>query len=347
MSVENLNYIDLKDNIEGNERRLDFLKKPLDKSAFFPKEVLLEDIDKSFKEWVETIEIVGDDGRKFPTMSLFSNQRFSEYMQSWSYTDSNNNLLLNFKTVYRENNPKFGDIHGNYYNIPGDMFFLMKQQKVLDNNGTESLLRLKMKQPTSVDLFYKLSIFTTKYQTINEFNMILNRLFNSRQVYISPNGHYMPMLLESINDESQYNIDDRQFYSQTYEIKVMGYIITKDDYRCEEIPLKSNAVINVGGKSKYQSEVEIEEDEENKEIVLTIDFPKNKKPIAEFTIDTDFICNTIKTENLLKNYKIFINGSKVSNETPIKFNEDDIIKITGFKLRDYLDSKMILSGEKF
>jgi hypothetical protein len=221
----------------------------------------------------------------------------------------------------------------------------MKQQKVLDNNGTESLLRLKMKQPTSIDLFYRLSIFTTKYQTINEFNMLINRMFNSRQVYISPNGHYMPMLLESINDESQYNIDDRQFYSQTYEIKVMGYIITKDDYRCEEIPLKSNAVVNLGRKSKYKSEVEIEEDE-NKEIVLTIDFPKNKKPISEFTIDTDFICNTIQIDNLLKNYKIFINGEKVSNETPIIFNEDDIVKITGSKLREYLDSKMIMIGEK-
>lgn len=345
MSIENLNHIELREKVEGDERRLEFLKEPLDKSSFFPKEVLFEDIDKSFKEWVESIEIIGDDGRTFPTMSLFSNQRFSEYMQSWSYTDSNNNLLLNFKTVYRENNPKYGDIHGNYYNIPGEMFFLMKQQKVLDNNGTESLLRLKMKQPTSIDLFYRLSIFTTKYQTINEFNMLINRMFNSRQVYISPNGHYMPMLLESINDESQYNIDDRQFYSQTYEIKVMGYIITKDDYRCEEIPLKSNAVINVGGKSKYQSEVEIEEDD-NKEIILTIDFPKNKKPMSEFTIDTDFICNTIQIDNLLKNYKIFINGEKVSNETPIIFKEDDIVKITGSKLREYLDSKMIMIGEK-
>ena len=37
----------------------------------------------------------------------------------------------------------------------------------------------------------------------------------------------MPMFLDAINDESEYTIDDRKFYSQSYQIKVMGYIIRK------------------------------------------------------------------------------------------------------------------------
>ena len=39
----------------------------------------------------------------------------------------------------------------------------MKRCKVLDDNGTESFLDLKMKQPMAIDLSYKVTIFCTKY----------------------------------------------------------------------------------------------------------------------------------------------------------------------------------------
>ena len=174
MVKKNINHIDLKKGIEGNERRLEMLNEVLSNGTFLPKTIEYKDIDSTFKKWVEDdLKIVGDDGVIYPTMSLYSNQRFSEYMQSWKYTDSNNNLILNFKTVSRENNPQYGKMHNGYYNIPGDIFFLMKRKKVLDDNGTESFLELKMKQPTTIDLVYRLTIFTTKYQDINNFNTII------------------------------------------------------------------------------------------------------------------------------------------------------------------------------
>ena len=86
---------------------------------------------------------------------------------------------------------------------------------------------------------------------------MINKSFNSRQCYITPNNHYMPMTLESISDESSYNIDDRQFYGQTYQIKVMGYIITEDDYRVEEVPLKRGFLtpLMLNKKNGYEHEI--------------------------------------------------------------------------------------------
>ena len=46
----------------------------------------------------------------------------------------------------------------------------------------------------------------------------------------------MPLTLEDVSDESEYTIDDRKYYSQTYKIKVRGYIIRKEDYKVERIP---------------------------------------------------------------------------------------------------------------
>ena len=93
---------------EGNFRRVDSLKEPLKDGGFLPQPVLLKDLDEAFEKWTESIDITGPDGVIYPTFVLFSNQRFSEYSQTWKYVDDNNNLILNFKTVTRENNPEHG-----------------------------------------------------------------------------------------------------------------------------------------------------------------------------------------------------------------------------------------------
>ena len=80
---------------------------------------------------MKKIEILYKDGIKLPTMVLYSNQRFSEYMQTWKFTDENNNVRVNFKTVTRENNPSHGTIVGDSYNIPGDRFYTLKSFQAL------------------------------------------------------------------------------------------------------------------------------------------------------------------------------------------------------------------------
>ena len=349
MSKNNINHIDLVEKVEGYNRRLEIMNMPLENNSFLPKTVNYKDIDLSFKEWVDQVKISGDDGKAFPTITLYSSQRFSEYSQTWKYTDSNNNLLLNFKTVSRDNNPQYGSIQNKYYNIPGDIFFTINKKRVLDDNGSESFRILKMRQPLSVDLIFKMSIFTNKYESINEFNTKINRLFASRQTYISPNGYYMPMVLESISDESEYKIDDRQFYSQTFNIKVMAFLITEDDYRVEETPIKFG--INFDGFKKYikKPEAEIEECEDEspyyyKPTILTLTYPICKTNKCKFTIDIDFICEDIQTANILNNYKILVNGDIIEKNIPFRFNEGDEIEVIVNKKLVDKDAKFIMNG---
>ena len=348
MSKNNINHIDLVEKVEGYDRRLEIMKMPLEGNSFFPKTVNYKDIDLSFKEWVDQIKISGEDGRAFPTITLYSSQRFSEYSQTWKYTDSNNNLLLNFKTVSRDNNPQYGSIQNKYYNIPGDIFFTINKKRVLDDNGSESFRVLKMRQPLAVDLIFKMSIFTNKYESINEFNTKINRVFASRQAYISPNGYYMPMVLESISDESEYKIDDRQFYSQTFNVKVMAFLITEEDFRVDEVPLKFG--VNIDGFKKYikKPEAEIEEcDTESpyyyKPTILTLTYPICKTNKCKFTIDIDFVCEDIQMVNVLKNYKIMVNGDNMDKKTP-RFNEGDEIEVIINKRLIDKESKFIMNG---
>ena len=78
----------------GDDRRLEMWSEALKSGAFLPNTLEYKDIDKAFTEWADKeLEIVNDDGGRFPTMVLFSNQRFSEYSQTWKYTDNNNNII--------------------------------------------------------------------------------------------------------------------------------------------------------------------------------------------------------------------------------------------------------------
>ena len=339
------NHIQLKEESVGNERRIEMLSDILQNGTFLPKTVEYKDIDEAFKKWVEEKLYITADGKEVPTMVLYSNQRFSEYTQSWEFTDANKNLILNFKTVSRENNPQYGSIQNRLWNIPGERFYLMKRCKVLDDNGTESFLDLKMKQPMAIDLSYKVTIFCTKYQLINDFNTLVNGLFDARQEYIWPNNHPMPMTLEGIQDESNYQIDDRQFYGQSYNIKVMAYIITEDDYRVEEIPLKKK--FNMGSIVKNKTKANVEIDEDKHELVIA--FPSGCKK-AKFTIDCDYESEIIETNNIqyskkidfnadtptdliTYNYQIFINGDEITDKKII-FKENDEIELKVKKINE-------------
>ena len=302
MHREYLNFLDIKSHSEGNERRYEMLKDILSGGTFLPNTVEYKDIDEAFRDWVRGLTIINDDGKEFPTMTLFSNQRFSEYTQSWKYTDENKNVLLDFKTITRENNPQYGKIQNGLWNIPGERFYLMKKKIVLDENGSESYLVLKMRQPVAIDLLYKVSIFTTKYSSINEFNTKINKLFASRQCYIKPNGHFMAMTLENIGDESEYSINDRQFYSQSYQIKVLAYIITKEDYRVEEVPLKVGMNFNHTKVVRKRATVDMEEMEyipltvEEECGVKKIYLPRKTGKRQELIDIEDIVCEDKKTE---------------------------------------------------
>ena len=362
-----LNHLELKQQIFGNEERYKLLKDAMENSTLFPKTVDYEDIDSSFKEWVEKKLKISFNSKILPTMVLYSNQRFTEYSQTWEYTDENKNLILNFKTVTRENDPQYGQIQGGLWNIPGNRFYLMKKQIVLDNNGSESIQALKMRQPMAVDFNYTVSIYTTNIETINKFNRIVNNRFKARQDYISPNGYYMPMTLENISDKSSYQIDDRQFYSQSFEIKLMGYVLTEDDFRVEEQPLK----IGVGFEnmlSKKKANIEVYENVTDKsgytkEIVFTIDFPPNSKSVV-FDSDSNFLVSDVSIKNIRDNYKVYVNGTetyifcededgnpidafiKNGDEIRIKIsqirqNEKSVFKITGLSNDEFFEEKAI------
>lgn len=331
--------VKLKDKTIGSEVRYNYSKEILYKAPILPKPLEYEDIDIAFKEFVEKEIDIACENKQVPTFTLFSNQRFSEYSQTWQHTDENNNLLMNFKTIIRDKNPQKGSNQGNLWKIPGDRKYTLLMRDVLDDNGTESYEIYSMKQPYTVDLMYKISFITNKFEKINEFNQKLNKLFAARQCYIRPNGHFIPMVLDDISDESEYNVENRKFYTQSCTIKVMAYIIHKDDFSVEKRP-KRICIFSEGDILKKNPTVEIEEiDKENteqgdysyQEVLLTIKFDEFQMK-SNFVIDTDIQVTKVDYDNV-RNFRLWINSEPIYTDKgfTLKENDDVLIKIKPFE----------------
>lgn len=248
-------YIDrlrLRNHAVGTERRRNMSKIILENQTYFPKPVLHEDIDKAFFEWVDKkIEVIYN-GKRLPTYKLFSNQKLSEYSQTWSNLDDTGNIIMNFKTITRENNPQHGESQGGYYNIPGNRDYPMFYVPVLQENGEEAYDMYSMKQPLSINFMYTVSVICNKYEILNKVNELMHHEFSALECYLYPNDHPMPMVIENITDESEYSIDDRKYYAQSYQIKLMAYIIRKEDFKVTKIPSRFKVSVNAIDKKKYK-----------------------------------------------------------------------------------------------
>jgi len=247
-----LDRLKLRNHAKGVERRRNMSKIILEKGTPFPKPVTYEDIDKAFYDWVDKKLEVVYNGKKLPTYKLFSNQKLSEYSQTWRNLDETGNIIMNFKTITRENNPQHGESQGGNYNVPGNRDYPMFAVPVLQENGEEAYDLYTMKQPLSVNFMYAVSVICNKYEILNKFNELIHYEFSALECYISPNGHPMPMIIESINDESEYSIDDRKYYAQTYQIKLMAYVIRKEDFNVTKIPSRFTMKIMVDKNKKYK-----------------------------------------------------------------------------------------------
>lgn len=237
----------------GKERRRNMQKVVLENQPHFPKTLNYEDIDLAVTEWLEKEFDLTYDGKKFKTYKLFSNQRISEYGQTWQNLDEKGNVDINFKTITRESNPQKGEIYGGNYTIPGDITFPIFNVKSVDENGMEFIERYSMKQPFAVNLIYTIGVFTNSYKILNEMNTLMHKQFKSLEKYIFPNGFAIPMELNSVSDESEYTIDDRKYYSQTFQIKVMSFIITKNDYVVTKVQSRLRMPLISGKDSSFDN----------------------------------------------------------------------------------------------
>lgn len=357
-----LEKIKLRRHAFGTEQRRNMSKLILEHGTPFPLSVDYSDIDSTMFKWVEdNIKIVYY-GKRLPVYKLYTTQRLSEYIQKWDKQDDAGNPIINFLTITRDLNPQKGESQGNYFNIPGHKDFAMFYVPVLQENGTEAYDKYTMKQPTQVNFLYTVSIVSNKMDIINEMNELMHYEFNAIDCYISPNDHPMSMTLEDISDESEYTVDDRKYYSQSYKIKVRGYIIRKEDYKVERIPSRlvlsshdsdASGIVNRRGKNRnYDEKVKfIEEFQLSKIDIMNGDDHCEAIPIEEKDkpseiheeIDTGECCPTEPNKYYNKIIKVMMNFDDCISE--LSFEMDKEMVLDSVETTNVYDFRLIVNGE--
>jgi len=225
---------------EGVARREELIEDFTKKGTFLPRGVSYEDMDKSFIEFADKDLELSVDGEKIPVIFL-TLQRWSEFSKTWQHSDKYKNIKMPFITIVRQPNPQVGNNQAGLFNIPGRNNYTYYKVPTFEG-GRKGVDVYKVPQPTSVDINYEIRIFSNKMRDLNKFNTKVLKAFNSIQFYIRIKGHPMPLILNSVGDES--NIDDfenRRFYVQPFEIVLQGFIIDEDDF--EVIPAINRALV--------------------------------------------------------------------------------------------------------
>ena len=319
----------------GPEKRQEWLDGIADKGTFLPKGVLEEDMDQTFIDFMNNDKRISltIDGKKVPVIFL-TIQRWTEFTKTWEFSDEYKNIKLPFITVVRKPDIQQGQNQAGLWNIPGNRTYVYYKVPTFD--GIRKGVDLyKVPQPTPVDMSYEVRLFTNRMKDLNKFNRKVQRAFQSRQCYITPNGHPMPLHLEGIGDES--NIDDfqnRRFYVQLFEMKLLGYLLDEEDF--EVVPTINRTLTTLEVKETQQkSTVIFQPKVKNNTVTYNFLWKPKSEPQFTFISQYDVTFNQLIDVHNLSRITISVNGNVIFDGTilngPITFRANDSVNIRIYK----------------
>lgn len=208
-------------------------------STIFPRSIKFMDIDKAIFDWFNGRDLLIDDV-KVPAYFL-SPEKWAEFKKQWEYTDENHQVSFPYITIRRVGfNMAQQPLKGR---IPGKKFTIYKLP--VQTPAGPTVMHYKVPQPIKVDMDYEIRVLTHYISDINLINELLIRHFASLQAYLDLDKHYMPMLIESISDETETdNLEDERIMHTVYNIQVRGYIIDENEFE-EKLGI-SDIIVNIG-----------------------------------------------------------------------------------------------------
>jgi hypothetical protein len=256
-----INVYGNKDTYESEhigKRRQELLDKITKSDSFLPDSILHDDLDKGMLDYVKDKLKVVSDGVQIPIIEkILTIQRWGEFTANWSFSDDDGNVKLPFIAIIRKPEVQFGTNPSIQRTIPDRHQFNYATVPTWDGTSMGADI-YKIPQPIPCDITYDITIVCNKFRDLNKFNKVILQHFSSRQAYTQVKGHYIPIVLDTIEDNTPMDtIDGRRFYMQNYKCTMLGFLIDSDEFEVK--PAISRAFIvneSLGGatfKKKYLS----------------------------------------------------------------------------------------------
>lgn len=307
---------------------------------FLPREVAIDDLDKGFVEFVNDDLEITIEGNKIPVHFL-TLQRWNEFAKTWKTSDKYKNIKIPFVSIVRRPNPEMGTNPADF-KIPVRKEFPYMQIPVWDGNRKGADI-YGIPNPVGIDMYYTVRFFTFRMRELNQLTKKILQTFASAQAYVNIKGHYFPIMLESIGDESQIDdLNGKRYYVQSYEMKLMGYLVDTEEFEVK--PAISRVFVTTELASKKPRNITrfIKDDtSDDKSLKCVIQFLPGAPTSIKFNTDNKTNFTTIDTNNI-DAYTIYKNGSVVS--IPFGVESDDTIEITIVKTDSNKTAEIVLNG---
>tara|TARA_R110001592_G_scaffold152414_1_gene379926 strand:- start:28959 stop:30128 length:1170 start_codon:yes stop_codon:yes gene_type:complete len=219
--------------------------------TYLPKSVLHADLDLGMLEFVKSEIPITLQGKEVPVIKqILTTQRWGEFTNTWEFVDGDENITLPFVCVVRRPDVQFGTNPSLQYTIPNRKTF--HYAKVPTWDGQRKGMDLyKIPQPVPVDITYEVRLVCNRMRELNQFNRVVLQKFSSRQAYTFVKGHYIPIILETISDESQISdLESRKFYMQNYTFQMQGFLIDEEEFEVTPAISRSLLLFETGTKTK-------------------------------------------------------------------------------------------------
>jgi len=304
-------------------RRQELVDKINKDGTYLPKSLLHADLDGGFLEFVKNELKTVIDGKIIPTIDiLVTTQNWSQFTETWDLQNLDKNVEPPFVTTVRVPEVKFGTNPAVLYNIPNRRQYFYAQVPTWDGNR-KGMDIYKIPQPVPVDITYQVKIICNRMRELNEFNKKVIETFASRQAYQVIKGHYIPIVMGNISDESVMDVEKRKYYIQNYEFTLLGFLI--DENQFEVMPAINRIFTMVEfGKEKVKKGKKYNSNP--KSLTKDLVFPSGST-VVEQTFN--YSCNVLIgiTDNI-QSFDVYINNDLYGiGLSEIYINTGDALKL--------------------
>ena len=225
------NNIQIYHEKELTARRQELLDDITKNDTYLPDSILHDDLDKGMLDYIKKNFVIVSDGKTVPVVDkILTIQRWGEFSNNWEFADEDGNMQLPFIVTIRKPDVQPGTNPSIQRTVPDRHQFFYSS--VPTWNGTQMGADIyKIPQPVAVDITFDVTIVCNKFRDLNRFNKIVLQRFASRQDYTQVKGHYIPIILDKIEDNTPMDtMDGRRFYIQNYTFIMLGLLIDSEEF---------------------------------------------------------------------------------------------------------------------
>jgi hypothetical protein len=315
-------------------RRQELVDKINRDGTYLPKSILHADLDGGFLNFVKTDLKTVVDGKVIPMVDiLVTTQNWSQFTDTWNIQNIDKNVEPPFITVVRIPEVKFGTNPATLYNIPNRKQYFYAQVPTWDGQRHGADIYI-IPQPVPVDITYNVKIVCNRMRELNSFNKNVIEMFASKQAYTVIKGHYIPIVMGNISDESVLDLEKRKYYVQSYEFILLGFLIDEDEFEVSPAISRVLQVVEFETQTRKKQPKKLSNPASTTLDVLFVVGNNIITQIFDYTVDL----NLGETDNV-ESFEVYINNDYYGSDIEqIQLNTNDTIKLIIVKNDDTKES---------